>query len=89
MRNPRKALDIDLNAFIDDSYEPPPPAFRLNDFLNYKERSEDTNESLNKPQTHIVEKPLVQWHVYENKTGKFEREKKDISCQKIMLDERG
>jgi len=88
MRKPKKALDIDYNAFIDDSYEPPPPLFRLNDFLKFKERYEDV-KTVNdrKVVSHFIEKPLITWHVYESKVGGVKGSEKGASCQHIVLDE--
>ena len=90
MRKPKKALDIDYNAFIDDSYEPPPPLFRLNDFLEFKERYEDV-KTVNdrKVVSHFIEKPLITWHVYESKVGGVKGSEKGASCQHIVLDEIG
>ena len=90
MRRPKKTLDIDYNAFIDDSYEPPPPLFRLNDFLKFKEKYEDV-KTVNdrKIISHFIEKPLITWHVYEGKMGETKMNGKGASCQCIALDEIG
>ena len=89
LRSPKKALDIDHNAFIDDSYEPPPPIFRLDDFLLKKEdKSEDEMDNERKIQTRLIEKPLIPWRVYESKNGRPARDE-DFTCQRIILDEEG
>ena len=86
-RSPKKPLQIDLNAFIDDSYEPPPPIFELDDFILKPEEGRG-EKSGDKRQMHIIEKPLTQWHIYtknENVTQKIE----NIEFSRIALDEDG
>ena len=89
MKIPKKASEIDFNAFLDDSYEPPPPIFRLNDFLTSKESLGVETGSDKTVHSRIVEKPLERWHVYENRYGCIKRDEKDFSCQNIVVDEQG
>lgn len=89
LRNPKKVAEIDFNAFIDDSYEPPPPLFELGDFLLKNGDMDDPDQEKEITiQAPFIEKSLIKWHVYEEPNRRPQRDE-NLSCQKIMLDDNG